>query len=135
MSSDLEGFWLIYDGGCPVCRSTALAFAIRKEYGVLNLVNARATPDHPACERVGAEGLDLDEGMVVFADGEIYHGAGAVSFLAAFGEPESLLTRASLMLHRSPALSACVYRALRGFRNILLRLRGIGPIDNLHRPD
>ena len=135
MSSDIEGFWLIYDGDCPVCRSTAHAFAIRKEYGALNLVNARVAPDHQACKRARAEGLDLDEGMVIFADGAIYHGAGAVSFLAAFGEPARLLTRAGLMLHRSPGLSACVYRALRCLRNILLRLRRIGPIDNLHRSD
>tara|TARA_E500000305_G_scaffold20022_1_gene15113 strand:- start:4660 stop:5076 length:417 start_codon:yes stop_codon:yes gene_type:complete len=135
MGSGLKGFWLIYDGECPLCRSAAHAFAIREEYGAINLVDARSAPDHPACLWACAEGLDLDEGMVIFANGGIYHGAGAVSFLAKFGEPASLLTRVGARLHRSSAISALAYRMLRGLRNVLLRLRGIGRIDNLRDPD
>lgn len=135
MSSCLKGFWLIYDGECPVCRSVAHAFAIRKEYGELNLVDARAAPDHPACQQASAEGLDLDEGMVIFADGGVYHGAGAISFLATFGEPASLLTRVGTRLHRSTAISAFAYRIIRGLRNVLLWLRGIGQIGNLRDSD
>ncbi len=133
--SGLKGFWLIYDGECPLCRSAAQAFAIRKEYGAINLVDARTAADHPACLWAGAERLDLDAGMVIFADGGIYHGADAVSFLARFGEPANLLTRVCTRLHRSTAISALLYRILRGLRNALLRVRGIGQIDNLRDSD
>lgn len=135
MSASPKGFWLIYDGECPLCRSVAHAFAIRKKYGVLNLVNARTDLHHPVCKKARAEGLDLDEGMVIFADGGVYHGAGAVSFLATFGEPASMLTRIGTVLSRSSRCSAFVYGVLRGLRNLLLRLRGIGPIGNLHHSD
>lgn len=135
MSAGPEGFWLIYDGDCPVCRSVAHAIAIREKYGALNLVDARRAPDHLVCQRARAEGLDLDEGMVIFADGGVYHGAAAVSFLATFGEPTSLLTRVGKLLNYSTGISTLTYAMLRAFRNILLRLRGIGRIDNLRQSD
>lgn len=133
MNAASEGFWLIYDGDCPVCRSTAHAILIRKQYGSMTLVDARAAPDHPICRKASAAGLDLDEGMVIFADGEVYHGAGAISFLASFGDPGHLLTKMSKVVNRSSRFSARAYGLLRGLRNILLRLRGIGRIDNLHK--
>lgn len=131
VSESLEGFLLIYDGDCPVCKSVAHAIAIRKQYGTMSLVDARADPGHPACHRANAEGLDLDDGMVIFADGRVYHGAGAFSFLATFGEPAHLSTRIGKALNRSAGASVFIYAILRGLRNILLRLRGIGRIDNL----
>ncbi|MEQ8332341.1 DCC1-like thiol-disulfide oxidoreductase family protein [Nisaea sp.] len=132
MNAAPEGFWLIYDGDCPVCRSTAHAISIRKQYGSMTLVDARTAPDHPVCRKASAAGLDLDEGMVIFADGGVYHGAGAISFLATFGDPGNLLTKMSRAVNRSARFSAFAYGLLRGLRNVLLRLRGIGRIDNLH---
>jgi len=133
MNAASEGFWLIYDGDCPVCRSTAHAISIRKQYGSMTLVDARAAPDHLICRKASEMRLDLDEGMVIFADGEVYHGAGAISFLARFGDPGHLLTKMSKAVNRSSRFSARAYGLLRGLRNILLRLRGIGRIDNLHK--
>tara|TARA_E500000318_G_scaffold89905_1_gene87605 strand:- start:2329 stop:2859 length:531 start_codon:yes stop_codon:yes gene_type:complete len=135
VSAGLQGFWLIYDGECPVCRSVAHAFAIRKKYGTMALVDARASPDHPLFRRATAAGLDLDEGMVIFADGQIYHGAGAASFLAKFGDPSHWLTKLGRAVNCSTGASTTIYEILRGLRNLLLRLRGIGRIDNLRRPD
>mgnify|MGYP000501204849 CR=1 FL=1 len=135
VSTGLKGFWLIYDGECPVCRSAAQAFAIRKKYGTMALVDARASPDHPLCRRASAAGLDLDEGMVIFADGQIYYGADAAAFLAKFGDPSHWLTKLGRAVNCSAGVSTAIYGILRGLRNLLLRLRGIGRIDNLRRPD
>jgi hypothetical protein len=90
-----RGIYFVYDGDCPLCTSAALALRIKQDYGTLNLINAREAADHPHVRELTRRGLDLDEGMAIFADGRIYHGADALGFMARYGE-----TRNAFMAER-----------------------------------
>jgi len=130
--AQLDGVWVLYDGDCPMCRSVAQALRIRRWYGSLHLVDARQSREHPLYRDVTRRGLSLDEGMVILADGQVFHGKDALTFVARFGDPINPTTILSTMLFRAKVVAATLYPVLRGCRNLLLAIKGVGQIDNLN---
>ena len=125
------GIWFVYDGDCPLCRNAALAFRIRKEYAVLHLINARELePAHPLMQKINQQGLDLDDGMVIYDGQRFYHGAGALRFMAVHGATSGVFNKVNKVF-AWPALAALTYPWMRGIRNALLRRQGSARIDNL----
>ena len=128
-----DGIWVLYDGACPMCSSVAHALQIRERYGALHLLNARTASNDPLYREVSRRGLELDEGMVIAANGRLHHGADAVTFMARFGasaSPVSAIVKAVLRFRWVARVS---YPWLRAVRNGLLKRRQIGRIDNLNR--
>jgi predicted DCC family thiol-disulfide oxidoreductase YuxK len=123
----------VYDGECPLCRNAAAAFRIRAAVGLLQLVDARAERHHPVVQEINRLGLDLDEGMVIQVGGTCYHGADALHIMALLGTGQGWLNRLNALMFRSPRMARLLYPAMRGTRNLLVRLRGAGAIDNLGR--
>jgi predicted DCC family thiol-disulfide oxidoreductase YuxK len=133
--SEKQGVWFVYDGACPICNMAAQAFRIRQKYGALHLVNAREIKDDPLIEEINRQGFDLDEGMVIYCEGQFYHGKDALAFMARYGETRGLFNRFNKVMFRTNRQTTLLYPLLRGVRNLLLRLRGVGKIDNLHKND
>lgn len=126
--------WYVYDGECPLCRTAARALRIREAVGRLHLINAREEPGHTIIQEINARGLSLDEGMVIKFGGELYHGADAIMMMALLGSPVGWFNRLNAVLFKSPAVARGFYPALRGGRNLLLWLKGVGQIRNLQVP-
>ncbi len=117
---------VLYDGQCPVCTSYCTTLKPADDKTELLLVDAREKGK--LLEAVTAQGLDIDEGMVVRVDGgEIHYGADAVRALHKHIKPNI----AERLLFRSRRVGNVTYRVAKGGRNILLRLLGIGKIENL----
>ncbi len=132
MSDDIKGVWFVYDGECPLCRSAAHALRIKKDYGDLHLVNAReARADDLLIKKINAQGLDLDEGMVIYADDRFHHGQDALRFMARYSDAKNAFSMFCKSLFWSRSLSALTYPWMRGVRNWLLRRKRVGRIDNL----
>ncbi|MBB1248542.1 DCC1-like thiol-disulfide oxidoreductase family protein [Rhizobium sp. G21] len=123
--------WFVYDGECPLCRVAAQALRIRQSVGHLHLVDARVERDHPLMARINQAGLDLDEGMVLAYGDRLYHGAEALTLMGLIGSEHGWFNRMNALLFRSPALARFTYPAMRGVRNLLIRMLGAGKIDNL----
>lgn len=128
---DKGEIWFAYDGECPICTYAAHALRIRQSVGPLHLVDARADKDHPLIHRIAEEKLDLDEGMVIQFGGRLYHGADALQVMALLGSDHGWFNRVNVRLFRSPVLAKLAYPLMRGSRNLLIRLLGVAPIDNL----
>lgn len=126
-----DGIWFVYDGECPLCTWAALALRIKAQYGELHLLDARASAEHELLQAIHAEGLDLDEGMVIYDGQRFYHGQAALRFMARFGETKGLFNLTNKLLFWSEWLAKITYPWMRGARNWLLRRRGIQSIDNL----
>jgi len=62
----LQGVWFVYDGACPVCTQAALALRIKEQFGQLHLLDARTASEHVLMQAINLQGLDLDEGMVIY---------------------------------------------------------------------
>ena len=59
------------------------ALRLKTHYGAIHLLDARTSTSDPLYREVTARGLDLDEGMAIAADGQIHHGADAVTFVSS----------------------------------------------------
>ena len=121
---------LIYDGDCPLCQKLALVTKLRKEYGQLQLINARNS-DHPLLVEISQRGFDLDQGMVVYHQKKFLYGAEAISFLANHEEGLTTLAKLRIVFAKQRFLMKMVYPWLVFLRKQLLAFKGIQPIDNL----
>jgi predicted DCC family thiol-disulfide oxidoreductase YuxK len=123
--------WFVYDGDCPLCTVASHALRIRAAVGALNLVDARAEKDHPVVREVNARKLDLDEGMVIKFGDAYYHGGEALHVMAMLGTGQGWFNRLNALMFRSRLLSRICYPPMRAVRNLLIRMNGVGKIDNL----
>lgn len=102
---------IVYDGDCPFCRSYVALLRLREQYDV-RLIDARKEPALAA-----QYGLDLNEGMIADLDGEVHHGARAVSLL-------SRLSGSGISPLRWDWFADLAYPVLRFGRNAALKLLG-----------
>lgn len=123
---------LVYDKECPACDNYCRVVRIRKDIGTLRLVDARE--DSEVMAEITARGLDIDQGMVLKLDGQLYYGADAIHALALISSRSGVLNRLNYWMFRSPRLSAVAYPILRWARNLLLKLLGKRKINNLEQP-
>lgn len=126
------GVWFVYDGDCPICTFAAEALRIKQEFGSLSLLNAREAIDDPLINEINRRGLDLDEGMVIYAREQFYHGKDALKFIAKHGKTKNAFMVTLKGLFWSDTLSHIFYPWMRGVRNWLLRRRKVGQLDNLN---
>lgn len=112
--------YLIYDGECPFCSRYARLTRLRETVGPLRLINARENA--PEVEAAIAAGYDLDRGMLLSLDGELYHGPDCLNRLALLSSRSSAFNRLAYSLFRHGPLSRLAYPVLRAGRYVALRL-------------
>jgi predicted DCC family thiol-disulfide oxidoreductase YuxK len=124
------GVTVIYDGDCPFCASYVSMMHLRDAVGDVDLVNARE--GDPRVRAVQEAGYDLDSGMVVLWQDEVFFGDRAVHLLATLssgkGGPLNRLQRAILS---DPRRAARIYPVLAAGRRLVLRLIGRAPIGRV----
>lgn len=121
--------FLIYDKECPACHFYCQIVRIRQSVGELVLIDAREHPE--VLQEITAEGLDIDQGMVLKMDGLLYYGADAIHLLALLSSRSGLFNRLNYWLFSSKKISDILYPILRSCRNVLLKLLGKTKINNL----
>jgi predicted DCC family thiol-disulfide oxidoreductase YuxK len=126
-SPPVEGPVVVYDGECPFCAAYVRMTRLRDSAGPVTLVDARGA-DHPVLDRIRADGLDLNQGMVVALDGRLYHGDAAMTALALLTTPSGPFNRAMRAVFRRPGLARVIYPPMVAGRNLTLRLLGRRPI-------
>lgn len=125
--------WLVYDTECPACDYYCNLVRIRESVGELVLVDARE--NGPLMQEITARGLDIDQGMVLVVDSEMYYGADAIHALSLLGSDSGVFNRLNYLVFRSPKLARVLYPVLRSCRNLLLKLLRKTRINNLEQPD
>ena len=75
-------------------------------------------------DEIRAAGLDIDRGMVVILDGQLYHGDAAMTALALLTTPSGGFNRLMRALFRRPGLARVIYPPMVAGRNATLRLLG-----------
>lgn len=124
-----QDVWLVYDGECPVCKSYCRYVRIRETVGTLHLVDARQPG--ALMDEITAAGLDIDQGMVLKLAGQLYYGPDAIHMLTLLGTPSGLFNRFNYHLFGTRLGARVFYPLGKAFRNLLLKLLGIGYIGNL----
>ena len=113
---------LIYDGDCPFCSTYIKHVRLKEACGQVDLIDARSNA--PIVKQIMADGYDLDEGMILMMDGQIYHGDECIHAIALLTSPSSMFNRINARIFGSKKLSRALYPILRGCRNAVLRLLG-----------
>jgi len=124
---------LVYDKECPVCNNFCQVVKVRETVGELEIINARENSE--VMEEITALGLDIDQGMVLKMDGQLYYGSDAIHALSLISSRSGVFNRVNYWLFKSKILSKLLYPVLRFFRNILLRVLGKPKINNLMKSD
>lgn len=112
----------MYDGECPFCNNYVHFVNLRETFGEIRLIDAR--DDTPERKEVEERGYDLDEGMVVFYDGEYYHGHDAMHIIGTLADGKGIIHSFNKWVFSSPNRAKHLYPTLRFFRNGALKLLG-----------
>lgn len=86
---------LVYDRRCPVCDHYCPSVTIRPSEGRLKQVDARQGGDIMA--QITAKRLDIDQGMVLKVDGNLYYGAEAIHVLTQLSTRSDLFNKMNLL--------------------------------------
>ncbi len=123
--------YLVYDAECPACVNYCKVVRIRESIGELVLVDARA--GSAIMRDITAQGMDIDQGMVLKMENQLYYGADAIHALALISSRSGFFNRINYWLFKSKRRSAIFYPLLRALRNLLLKLLRKTKINNLNQ--
>ncbi|WIO75454.1 hypothetical protein QP938_05995 [Porticoccaceae bacterium LTM1] len=124
---------LVYDKECPICDYYCLKVRIEESVGRLVLVNARESCE--VMDEITAQGLDIDQGMVLKLNGQIYYGPDAIYMLTKIGGKSGMFNRLNSLFYGSQIGAGVFYPISRFFRNLLLKALGKTKINNLNFED
>lgn len=127
-----EEILLIYDKGCPACHYYCQIVRIRQSVGTLKIIDAREGSD--VMKKITAQGLDIDQGMVLKMGDKFYYGSDAIHALALLSTKSGIFNRLNYWLFKSKTVSKLLYPILRPCRNLLLKILGKTKINNLGTP-
>jgi predicted DCC family thiol-disulfide oxidoreductase YuxK len=132
LDTDRPEVLLVYDKQCPACDAYCRLVRIRDTIGDIRIVNARERSE--VMDEITANGLDIDQGMVLKMGGRLYFGADAIHALALISSRSGFFNRLNYRMFSSAGGAALLYPVLRFFRNLLLKILGRTKINNLEKP-
>ena len=134
MASGTKIIYFVYDGECPICHMGADLYKVRQSVGMLKTVNARIEKDHLVMQEINQARLNLDEGMVIKYNNQLYQGEEALHLMAMIGANSGWFNRFNNALYKSKLLTKLSYPVMKIARSIALKLKGSGKIHNLRQP-
>lgn len=123
---------LVYDTQCPACQMYCRMVRIRESFGELELLDARQGGVLVA--EITDRGWDIDQGMVLKLDQELYYGVDAIHALSLISSRSGLFNRFNYWIFKSPLRAKLFYPVLKSCRNVLLKILGRSKINNLDLP-
>ena len=123
---------LIYDGECPLCSNYAQFLKLKQSVKELTLIDARQ--GGLVVEEVRRLPHDLNDGMVAVVDGRYYVGHEALNELALLAEGRGVFNRINRLAFNSPVAARLGYPWLKLGRWLLLKLKGVAPINPSQLP-
>lgn len=120
---------LVYDKECPLCHAYCRLTRIRESVG--NLVLQDAREQSAVMDEITALGWDIDQGMVLKVEDELYYGSDAINALAMMSSRSGIFNRLSYWTFKSKKVSRFLYPVMKSGRNLLLKILGRSKINNL----
>ena len=124
-----EEILLVFDRECPACNAYCQVVRIRESVGDLRIVDARENSE--VMNEINAQGLDIDQGMVLKMGEQLYYGSDAIHTLALIGSRSGIFNRFNYWMFKSKTVSKILYPLLRFSRNLLLKTLRKTKINNL----
>ena len=125
---ETDRVWLVYDGECPMCNNYAQYLRLRQSVGEFVLVDARQ--GGPIVDEVRRLPHDLNDGMVVKMGDRHYVGHEALHVLALLAADRGAFSKFNRLAFSSPLISRFTYPLMKAGRWVLLKLKGVAPIQS-----
>jgi len=113
---------LLYDKDCPFCERYSQYVELRKLHDI-ELLNAREQPE--LIEELREKGFDIDRGMILLVDKEVFHGKDAVLKLNSMTGKKGLFDTLGRCITSIPGVMTVVYPVLKSVRWVSLKVMGI----------
>lgn len=123
--------WFVYDGECPLCKMGASLYKIKQSVGRLHVIDARTEQHHSIIQEINKAHLSIDEGMVIKYEGHLFQGAEALKVMAELSGNSGAFNRLNSFLFRKKWAAVICYPLMKLGRNIALKTKGVGPVNNL----
>ena len=124
-----EKILLVYDKECPACNNYCQVVRIRQDVGDLEIIDARENTE--IRDEITNMGLDIDQGMVLKMNNQIYYGSDAIHALALISSQSGFFNRLNYWIFKSKSRAYFLYPILRSCRNLLLKILRKTKINNL----
>lgn len=118
--------YVLYDGDCPVCSRYTRFVRFRETVGDVVLLDCRQHPE--LLVDLKAQGINLNDGMLLSYRGQLFYGDKAVHMMAALSSRNNLFNRFNAAFFRSPTTVKYTYPVMVCGRKLLLRLLGKQPL-------
>jgi predicted DCC family thiol-disulfide oxidoreductase YuxK len=125
---DTDRIELVYDGQCPICTAYCCNLTARPDIN-LTLVDARRPGATMAA--ITAQGLDIDQGMVLKVGDQLLYGDAAIMALNAYLQPNTAMGWLNRLFFDTPRRAQIFYALGKALRNGVLKILGIKKINNL----
>ena len=112
---------IYYDGDCPFCTKFVVLSKLKKEYEV-SINNLRDFPDK--VKEFNKKSIDVNEGMIVILENEIYFGHQAVHLITILSDKKYFLSKIYKIFFSNLTFTKFLYPIMRLFRNITLKILG-----------
>ena len=112
---------IYYDGGCPFCKSFVTLSRLKTMYDV-KLHNLRNLPDD--VKLFMDQGYNVEDGMLVRVEDEIYFGHQAVQIIADLSNKNKVIGRIYFTIFSNKKFVKFIYPFMRLGRNITLKILG-----------
>jgi len=94
------------------------------------LIDAREAS--PVMDEITAAGLDIDEGMVLKMNDQLYYGPDAIHALSLISSRSGIFNRLVYWVFKSKRVSHVLYPILKAGRAVLLKLMRKSKINNMN---
>lgn len=121
-----ETLYLVYDGDCWLCNHSAQAMQLNKTIQNWQLINARKAPQ--LVNKLNEQGINLNQGMAVLYQHQIWAGSEAIHKLACLSSDSTRFNRLAKVLFKHKTSTQLLYPILTTIRHILLLLRRKKPL-------
>ena len=121
--SDKTNVTIIYDGECPFCSQYVQFVNIKNnpDY-VVRMKNAR---EHKILASSYKQSeFDLNDGMIVIINDQLYYGSDAVHAMAMLASSDTLARKINFFIFRHKTLSYILYPLMKAVRTLTLKIMG-----------
>lgn len=118
---------LYYDEECPFCKEYSKYIELRKKYDI-KIFNARESTDKIKVFR--NKGFDINDGMIIEYESEIFQGSDAVKIIDKYIDKKSVFDQFISVIINLPGFKLVVYPIVKFLRIMILKLLGRNPKIN-----
>tara|TARA_B100001057_G_scaffold52997_1_gene47136 strand:- start:1412 stop:1813 length:402 start_codon:yes stop_codon:yes gene_type:complete len=119
---NIEKLNIYYDYECPVCRNFIKYYRLKNDFPNIKLINARDDEYKHKIKNFYEKGYDINVGMIVELNNEIYWGDKAVNIMSLISNKSSLFNKINFLFFSKPFLASLLYPLMVFGRNILLMI-------------